>query len=207
MTFKHGPRSNDVAECAALYALGCLAPSERSKYAAHLESCVECQAEVEAYTLALSRFALSGTSERPPADARQRFLAKMRETGHQEKDVPTSRAEILLKRPGLLITRPVNAPWQPSAIPGLFTKTVFVDEERKYATALVRMDAGGRYPSHRHADVEEVYLLAGDLHIEGQTMRAGDYCRAEAESIHEESFTEQGCLFLLMSSQMDEILS
>ena len=61
------------------------------------------------------------------------------------------------------------------------------------------------YPSHHHAAIEELFLLSGDLHLEGQVMRAGDYCRADRGSIHGETFTDDGCLFLLMASPENQI--
>ncbi len=207
MDLQHGPQSNDVAERAALYALACLSGPERAEYAAHLEHCKDCQAEVEAYAVAISRFALSDPTEKGPSPtARDRLLAAIRKSGDGGSSAFPSQAEILLKRSGLLLTRPANAPWKQGPVPGLSTKILFLDEERKYATSLVRMDAGVHYPSHRHADVEEVYLLEGELNVEGQIMRPGDYCRAEPESIHQEIFTEHGCFFLVMSSQMDEVV-
>ena len=37
-------------------------------------------------------------------------------------------------------------------------------------------------------------------------MYAGDYCRAEAESIHGDVFTQGGCTYLVMSSSDDQFL-
>ena len=68
-------------------------------------------------------------------------------------------------------------------------------------------DPGARLPRHRHDDVEELYILSGDLSVSGEVVRAGDYCRAYADTVHEESFSETGCLFLLMASQHNEMLA
>ena len=43
--------------------------------------------------------------------------------------------------------------------------------------------------------------------VSGEVVRAGDYCRAYADTVHEESFSETGCLFLLMASQHNEMLA
>ena len=58
-----------------------------------------------------------------------------------------------------------------------------------------------------HSQIEELFLLSGDLHVEGQIMHAGDYCGADSGMIHVETFTESGCLFLLLASQQNELLS
>jgi quercetin dioxygenase-like cupin family protein len=80
-----------------------------------------------------------------------------------------------------------------------------VEQQRKIATSLVRMDPGTHFPAHRHGGPEEVFVLEGDLVLEGQKMKPGDYCHAEIGTIHSESYTESGCLFLLKASQLDEI--
>lgn len=89
--------------------------------------------------------------------------------------------------------------------PGVLRKVLFVDPKRHYNASLLRVEAGTRYPSHRHVDVEEIMVLEGELHIHGVVMRPGDYCRAEPDSIHRETFTEGGCLLLQLTSQLDQV--
>ena len=114
-------------------------------------------------------------------------------------------AEILLDHSGLFIGRTESMNWRPGSIPGCWSKLLFVKEQLHVATSLVRMDAGTHFPAHRHQGPEEVFLLDGDLVVEGKKMKPGDYCRAETGTIHSESYTESGCLFLLIASQLDEI--
>jgi hypothetical protein len=52
------------------------------------------------------------------------------------------------------------------------------------------MDTAARYCSHRYVEIEELSLLSGDLHVEGQIMHSRDYCRADSATIHGESFTD-----------------
>jgi RNA polymerase sigma factor (sigma-70 family) len=85
-------------------------------------------------------------------------------------------------------------------------KPLFEDAARKYNTSLVRMEAGAHYPSHHHAAIEELFILSGDLHVENQIIGAGDYCRSDSGSIHGETFTDGGCLFLAMASQDNQIV-
>jgi anti-sigma factor ChrR (cupin superfamily) len=113
---------------------------------------------------------------------------------------------VLLQQSGLLISHSEELSWRNLA-PGIAYKSLYQDSARKYNTSLVRMEPGARYPSHRHAEIEELFLLSGDLHVEGQIMHAGDYCRADSGTIHGETFTDDGCLFLLLASQENELLS
>ena len=107
--------------------------------------------------------------------------------------------------PGFSIVRSNEGEWEEIA-KGVSLKPLFVDQDRGYATALIRMRPGVGYPKHRHVETEECYVLDGDLQIGGQTFRAGDYVRAEAGSIHEGIYSEQGCTLLILSSQRNEIL-
>jgi anti-sigma factor ChrR (cupin superfamily) len=66
------------------------------------------------------------------------------------------------------------------------------------------MAPGTVYPAHRHGDLEEIYMLEGDYLVSGILMHAGDYCRAEAGSVHEDSRTLSGCVFIVTASMQDQ---
>jgi hypothetical protein len=53
-------------------------------------------------------------------------------------------------------------------------------------------------PLKKYAGTEELYLLAGHLHTEGQVMQPGDFLRAEAGTYHHEVFSPDGCTALLI---------
>lgn len=95
---------------------------------------------------------------------------------------------------------------EPSEIEGLVTKRLFRDPDGQHFTALARMEREVRYPSHRHADAEELYMVDGDLTVEGRELRAGDYCAASAGTVHGVTSSEGGCTFLLHASERDQVL-
>jgi quercetin dioxygenase-like cupin family protein len=197
----HSIPTDDTAEWAALFSLGLLSDEERERFEEHRARCAVCRDQVTDYAAFIAKWALSSRVT-VPVGARERFLSRVKEAD----DSPDGSNPVLLHRDGLLIARSSAMEWRPGAASGIWTKPLFSDPAGKYGTTLVRMDKGVRYPRHRHADVEEVFLLEGDFQVEGNTMRSGDYCRAEANSIHNESFTVSGCLFILKSSQLDEVL-
>lgn len=188
----------ELHELAPLYALGALDPEEKQSFEEHLRTgCAACEAELRSYgdvAVALS----SSVAVKPPLELRERLLARI---SHAPRG-----PGILLQHSGVLISRSQELAWQALA-PGIEVKPLYVDAVRRYNTCLVRMEAGAHYPSHRHRDIEEVFLLSGDLHVEGQVMRSGDYCRADSGTIHGETFTDSGAVFLLMASQQNEIVA
>ena len=62
------------------------------------------------------------------------------------------------------------------------------------------------YPSHRHRETEELYILEGSLEVHGHHLGPGDYCAALGGSVHRSASTEHGCRFLVSASEEDELL-
>jgi anti-sigma factor ChrR (cupin superfamily) len=71
---------------------------------------------------------------------------------------------------------------------------------------LVRLAPGAEYPSHRHADIEELHLLHGELIINDRKLYPGDYNRAEAGSVDHRVWSETGCTCVLLTSANDTLL-
>ena len=179
------------------YALNALDSAEKTVFEEHLKECAACEAELRSLTPVADALGKSVPAN-PPAQLRERLRSQLRSSSR----VPG----VLFQQSGLLISRSDELAWRAMA-PGIAYKPLYDDSVRKYSTSLVRMDPGARYPSHRHSEIEELFLLSGDLHVEGQIMRTGDYCRADSGTIHGETFSDGGCLFLLLASQQNEVLA
>jgi quercetin dioxygenase-like cupin family protein len=54
--------------------------------------------------------------------------------------------------------------------------------------------------------MEELFMLEGELMVEGTKMVAGDYCCGAPGSVHGAVYTESGALFVVLSSQNDVLL-
>lgn len=188
----------DLHEFASLYALGTVDASERMAFEEHLrQGCDACAEDMRSFT-DISELVGESVPAAPSPQLRERLLSKV----SRSPRVPG----ILFEQNGLLIARSDELEWQ-SIAPGIVYKPLYEDAARKYNTALVRMEAGARYPSHHHAAIEELFMLSGDLHVENQVMGAGDYCRADPGSIHGETFSDTGCLFLMMASQENQVMT
>jgi quercetin dioxygenase-like cupin family protein len=187
----------DVHELASSYALNALDPSEKADFEDHLRlGCGECEAGLREFTQVADAIGQSFESA-APARVRERLFSRLNRA--------PQRPGILMHQSGLLISRSKEMAWQTMS-PGIVYKPLYEDARRKYTTALVRMDPGTRYPSHRHSEIEELFLLSGDLNVEGQQMQTGDYCRADSGTVHGETFTDSGCVFLLLAAQENERL-
>lgn len=201
----HLELNDDLRELASLYAVGALPAEEIAAYEGHLsQGCEVCRAEVASFREVTGAIGLTADPETPRRRVRERLM-KTISTALQP---PAGHAPgIMYDKDGVLIARSQAMNWQPGQLPGLFLKVLFNDTQRGYTTALVRMTAGTHYPSHKHAGVEELFLLEGDLSVDELSMKPGDYCRGETGSIHGEIYTNSGCLFMVSSSHHDEILA
>ena len=198
-------QADEAKEWAALYALGALSEEEKASFERHLlDGCSVCQGELQKFENVAAEIALVNSTA-PPASLLATILAQIPKQSGAETS--QSAPDVLFQYGGVLISRSSELPWKPAPIPGVWSKTLWVDAARKYSTSLVRLDPGAVYPPHRHNDIEEIYLLEGHFLVEGIDMQPGDYCRSEPGSIHGPSKTESGGLILIFSSERDEILA
>jgi ChrR Cupin-like domain len=96
--------------------------------------------------------------------------------------------------------------WQPHRVPGVAIAKLYEDPIRRELVCLFRAEAGVCYPSHRHADTEEIFMLEGDLVVNGQVYGVGDYIRSAPGTIHN-PHTVNGCMFFIRTSLDNEILN
>jgi quercetin dioxygenase-like cupin family protein len=195
--------TESMCEWAESYAIGPASLQERERFEQHLQECSACRSRLEVAVETLNQLA-------PPAslspEARARFIGKLRNSNNEDSKPETSR-EIVFAVPGLFAKRTSQMEWQPAGIEGVSVKILFQDEALNYRTSLVKLESGARYSAHKHAGVEELYVLEGDLHYDVGVLVAGDYCSGESGTFHSVSHTENGCVLLVRASCEDEILA
>ena len=106
---------------------------------------------------------------------------------------------------GLTFVKASEGAWREIA-QGVTAKLLAFDPVSRRTTTLLRFLPGTSYAPHRHAAVEELYVLEGGCSIAGREMAVGDYHRAEAGTVHHDTSTEEGCLLLVISSPQNEML-
>ena len=65
------------------------------------------------------------------------------------------------------------------------------------------LDPGTDYPPHRHAGIEELHLLDGELLIDDRELHPGDYNRAEPGTVDHRVWSKTGCTCVLITSPDD----
>jgi anti-sigma factor ChrR (cupin superfamily) len=188
-----------VREQAALYALGAFDQEEALAFERHLEGCAVCAAEVESFTAVVQDLGHAVTPAPVDAAVKSKVFDRI-----AAEDAFRNAATV--EADGLRFVRANELGWSAVDLPGISLKPLSGDVAADRVTQLVRMEAGATYPRHRHTDVEEIFLLEGDLIVSGVLMRAGDYCRAEPESVHSGIRSPNGCVFMVTACRGDELL-
>lgn len=192
---------------AALQALDTLDESERSALAEKLQASPELQSELAAFETAISAIAYTAPAVPLAPDLKNRLLQRIAELPTTAESVNaqpivTSPTE---NNPPSLIVRSRDVKWRPYSVPGISIGRLYMDKEKRQITCLMRLEPGVTFPLHRHADSEEVFVLEGDLIVEGEVCYQGDYIRSVPGSTHS-PVTEGGCLLLIKSSINNEVL-
>ena len=177
-------------ELVCAYALHAIPARDVPAIEAHLASCAQCREELQALRPVLESFSSWPTDVLRPMPSLQARLARRiaEETGGKPL-VPSGRQW-------------VEPEWE-NVAPGISCKLLATDTERHVISMLVRLAPGGEYPPHRHAGVEELHLLDGELWIDDRKLYPGDYNRAEPGTGDKRVWSETGCTCVLITSTLD----
>ena len=184
-------RCNET-ERVAVYALRALPEEDMPTLEAHIETCESCKTELDRIRPIVDYFVAWPTDVLRPSESLQERLARRiaAETGG-EMVLPTSR-------------HPSEPEWEEVA-PGISCKLLSTDVDRNRVSMLVRLAPGTDYPPHRHAGVEELHLLDGELWIDARKLYPGDFNRAEPGTSDQRVWSETGCTCVLITSPLDEL--
>jgi anti-sigma factor ChrR (cupin superfamily) len=135
----------------------------------------------EVVELSLAQFAAG--EESPGPEAKVRLLAAI-----GEPPVPA----------GFSIRRAAEQDWMPHPVPGIRMKILALNKARGYATLLLDVRPGTRFPAHHHGGAEECYVVSGSLVTCGRRLGPGDFVHADGETDHGDLFTDEGCQVVLV---------
>ncbi len=193
MNSKSGQNDREHLDMVFLYALRALPSREIAVAEAHIAACAECQQEMNTLRPVIGSFVSWPTDVlRPSASLWGPLAQRIAEETGEEPLLPP-------------LQLPAKPEWEEVA-PGISCKKLATDTEKNCVSMLVRLAPGAAYPPHRHAGVEELHLLHGEMMIGDKKLYPGDYNRAEADSVDHRVWTETGCTCVLLTSTEDVLL-
>lgn len=173
-------RGCEHGDLVASYALAALGASQMQTMEAHLRACAECRQEFDSLGAVTDVLTAWRAQVLPPPaplwSCLQERIASLTQQERVALPTPTS--------PGS--SGSLESLWKEVAS-GISCKLLSTDVEMDRVCMLVRLAPGVSYPHHRHASVEELYLLEGELWIDDRKLSPGDYNRAERGTLINES--------------------
>jgi anti-sigma factor ChrR (cupin superfamily) len=129
---------------------------------------------------------IAGAGAEPPrAEVRDRLMARVRA---DEPPVP----------PGFVFSFAETDRWLQHPVPGIRMRVLSMNRDGGYATLLLDVDPGTRFPAHFHTGAEECYVISGSVYTCGRRMGRGDFLHADGGTDHGELWTDEGAQVLLV---------
>jgi len=141
----------------------------------------------ETIALALAYAVDRGESPRP--EVKQRLMSNLGDPG--------------LAPAGFSFRLDRDQDWLPHPVPGIRIKVLGLNRQKGYATLLLDVAPGTRFPAHHHKGDEECYVVSGSLVACGRRIGPGDFHHADSGSDHGELWTDEGCRVLLVVAPDD----
>jgi anti-sigma factor ChrR (cupin superfamily) len=180
-------------ELAPLYALDLLDLEERLWVEAQVLACPDLAAELASYQTAVAAIPYSAPNEPMAVDLKERLFDRLDLEPIGTHLAPPTQVP---SEPDMVTLRAADLLWQPYRTEGVEVAILFLDPLNRMCSAIVKAADGVVYPLHQHHGIEEIYMLEGELEIDGQVYLAGDYIRSYPTSVHPPA-TTKGCKFLI----------
>ncbi len=191
------PRPEDRLDRAVLHALGALDGPEVEAYRRLLEDegaeAQAARAELAACQRTTAQIGAAVRPVVPPPSLKAGLMARIQSEPQQTA----------VSLPGFTFIRSSEGTWV-EPLPGMRLKVLHVDPATQRTTAIVKFAPGYRHAPHRHDQTEELFVLEGGCVCQGQALFPGDYHRSDAQSIHGETSTEDGCTLLVIFSPRNQ---
>ena len=149
--------------------------------------------DFEDLELPLARLASAGVDAPSPA-VRDRIMARVR------NDEP-------LLPPGFVFSMAASDRWLPHPVPGIRMRVLSVNRTSGYATLLLDVKPGTRFPAHHHVGAEECYDVSGAVYTWGRRLGPGDFVHADGGTDHGELWTDVGAQVILIVPPDDDLPS
>ena len=185
-----------LIELATLHAVGALEGADLAEFNALLKTTSPAQKlEIARIhdTAALAALA-NVSSKRPSAVLKDKIAASVDNLTRLPKDIFANPFYFISANQG---------EWQALPVPGVRVKELAHDSQRGVSVKMYELAPGTTFPEHHHSGPEQCFVVAGDFHVEGRVMHAGDFHHAEPGTDHGISHTVGGCTLLVMVTAED----
>lgn len=196
---KHQELTEELREHIVLHAFQMLDEDLAADLMQHLEVCAVCRQEFHDVQSMVDSLGYSVSAALPPPGLKARLLARI----EQEALDPTPQA---FKR---TVRAFISIVWQPSQFPGVSFHWLRQDVSTGTAAALIKVQPGYSYGSHRHRGGEDCLVLQGSFRDQWGEYHAGDFLYCAPGSTHHnlQALEGEDCILFVVAHGGVEFLS
>lgn len=100
--------------------------------------------------------------------------------------------------PGFAFRFAADDTWRAYPVAGIQMKVLARNAGGGYATLLLDVAPGARFPAHHHGGDEQCYVVSGSIYTLGRRLGPGDFLHALAGTDHSELYTDEGARVILI---------
>jgi hypothetical protein len=188
-------------DLAPLYVLDLLSESERDWVERQILETPELAEELSQYEVAATALPYSAPPVKVADDLKGRLFDALG-LAPPEDVLPHSKDS---KDDSFLSIRFQDIEWQAHPVPGVEVSIFYTDSIAQRISGILKAAPGMQYPLHRHAGVEEIFMISGDLRMGTKIYGSGDYIRSRPGSVHA-PHSQDGCMFFFKTSINDDYI-
>jgi len=96
---------------------------------------------------------------------------------------------------GSVYVKPQDIVWEATQFDGISIKVLYEDKDKVEMTCLLKWEPGATLPMHKHADIEQTYVIEGSFFDHDGICRAGEFVWRRIGSFHE-THSDEGAVIL-----------
>ena len=98
---------------------------------------------------------------------------------------------------GSVYVQPSAIEWEPTQFEGISIKVLYEDKEKGEMTCLLKWQPGATLPMHKHAEIEQSWVLEGSFYDHDGICRAGEFVWRHPGSFHQTHSDEGAVIFAI----------
>jgi anti-sigma factor ChrR (cupin superfamily) len=96
---------------------------------------------------------------------------------------------------GSVYVKPQEIAWEATQFQGISIKVLYEDKSKGEMTCLLKWEPGATLPMHKHAEIEQTFVIEGSFYDHDGICRAGEFVWRRVGSFHE-THSDEGAVIL-----------
>ena len=114
---------------------------------------------------------------------------------HPVQEAETRQRNVQPTIGGSVYIKPQEIEWEPTQFEGISIKVLYEDKAKGEMTCLLKWEPGATLSMHKHAEIEQTFVIEGSFYDHDGICRAGEFVWRRVGSFHE-THSDEGAVIL-----------